>query len=70
MKLFFFPILYRESTGYLSDESVLVRLGKDTKTVGLGDQWRFQKVKRVFPFIYEPDGESYYDFKDMYSKVK
>lgn len=71
MKIFLFPTLYRDTTGgHVAEEGMFVRVGKKTKTIGYGEQWEWQKVAKVFPFIYEPVGEAFFDIADMFSRVK
>ena len=71
MRLYFFPTLYRDTTGgHVADEGLFIRVGKEVSKIGYGEQWKWQKVLKVFPGIYEPVGESFFDIKDMFSRVK
>lgn len=70
MKLFFFPARYTESDNYDKGEGNFVRVDSQSRLFGHGTQWRFQEVRRVFPGVYEATGQIFWDFKDMFSRVK
>jgi len=71
MKLYFFPTIYKDSTGdHVADDGLFVRVSTKTKTMGYGEMWQWTKVAKVFPYIYEPVGEPFFDIKDMFVRYK